>query len=95
MTPFQTAVLFGLTAGAIACLLGIYRAVQRLSEALFLIRTELTRINSKLERIEVVDTNASSKPFASYDADPVFEAAIDRAFERLQTGGEKESADAR
>ena len=94
MTTFQISVLFGLTAGAVACFLGIYRAVQRLSEVLFLIRNELTKINSKLERVEIVDTNASLNPFAPYDADQVFEVAIDRAFERLQTGGEKASSDA-
>ena len=84
MYTWQIIVLFALTACAIVCLLAIRKAVERLTEAIFFVRTELTRINAKLVAVEAVNKDDSHKPLE--DPDPSLEA-IETAisnFEKLK-----------
>jgi hypothetical protein len=80
MFTWQIIVSFVLAAGAIGCLLGICSAVKRLSEAVFFVRTELTKINSKLEAVEVAGRRDINEPDESLEA---IETAISN-FEKLK-----------
>ncbi len=70
MAILQIFILVVLGGSAIGCLFGIYRTIGKLSDAVFSVRLELTRLNSKLEKIEVAEP------------DRFFEAAI-RDLEQL------------
>jgi len=54
MSTWQIAVLFAMAGCAIGCLLGICRAVEKLVKSIFSLRTELTRMNAKLESVETI-----------------------------------------
>ena len=64
MTIWQTLILSALAACAIGCLLGIYKAIEKLTSGIFALRAELTKMNTKLQAIEVSQS------------DPSFESAI-------------------
>ncbi len=64
MSIWQTLIFFALAACAVGCLFGIYRSIENLSRAIFAVRTELTKMNTKLQAIEVSES------------DPSFESAI-------------------
>jgi len=84
METWQVIALFALTAGAIGCLLGIRKAVERLTEALYFVRTELTRINAKLVTVEAANKEDANtrveEPDTSLEA---IETAISN-FEKLK-----------
>jgi hypothetical protein len=86
MQTWLIVVLLAMTGGAIACLFGICKAIEKLTQGVFFIRTELTKLNAKLEGAEVAKKAESPKPTGQYESDPFFEAAIDDAFERLKIG---------
>ena len=75
MSIWQVIVIFSMAGCAIGCLLGIYRAICKLTKAVSSIGTELTKINSKLERIEAVNGEDTSLQ--------AMEAAIS-SFEKLK-----------
>ena len=86
MSTWQITVLFALAGCAIGCLLAIRKAIERLSEGIFFIRTELTKINSKLEAVEAVNREDPKKPMEQHEPDDAF-AAIEAAisnFEKLK-----------
>ena len=79
------AIVFSVLAGcAIGCLLAVRKAVERLSEGVFFIRTELTKLNSKLEAVQTINKDevnrAVEEPDTSLEA---IEAAIS-SFEKLK-----------
>jgi len=84
MVTWQAIVLFALAGCAIGCLLALRKAVERLSEGVFFIRTELTKLNSKLDAVEAVNRDhakgAIEEPDTSLEA---IEAAISN-FEKLK-----------
>lgn len=80
MFTWQMIASFVLAVCAIGCLLGICSAIKRLSEGVFFIRTELTKINSKLESVEVANSRNLNESDESFEA---IEAAIS-SFEKLK-----------
>jgi len=86
MLTWQIAVLLVLAGCAVGCLLGIFKAIQRLSEGVFFIRTELTKLNSKLETVEAVNRDDLKKPIGQHEPDDSFEAieAAISNFEKLK-----------
>ncbi len=74
MATWQMIVLFVLAGGGIGCLFGICKAIEKLSNAIFSIRIELTRLNAKLDGVQVTESDHS------------FEAAI-RDIENLVKKG--------
>jgi hypothetical protein len=54
MSTWQIVVIFAMAGCAIGCLVGICRAIDKLTKAVFSLRTELTKIDAKLESIEPV-----------------------------------------
>jgi hypothetical protein len=60
MSIWQVIVLFAMAGCAIGCLLIIYKAIWKLTKAVSSIGSELTKINSKLERIEAVNGEDTS-----------------------------------
>ena len=93
MQTWLIVALLAIAGGAIACLFGICKAIEKLTEGVFFIRTELTKLNAKLEGAEVAKKENSPKPSGQYEPDPFFEAAIDDAFERLKIGIAKPQSD--
>ncbi len=89
MADWQIIALFVLAGCAIGCLLGIYKAVEQLSRAIFSIRMELTKMNSKLEAVETVNKQQPGKPAGkTYEPNPSLEKAI-RDLENLDVRLEK------
>lgn len=87
MSTWQITAIFALAACAIGCLLGICKAIERLSESIKFIRTELTKIDSKLEAVEVVNNRDDlKKPVDQNEADHSLEAleAAISSFEKLK-----------
>ncbi len=64
MSIWQTLIFSALAACAIGCLWVIYKAIENLTNGIFALRVELTKMNTKLQAIEVSQT------------DPSFESAI-------------------
>ena len=87
MSTWQITVLFAIMAGcAIGCLFGIYRAMEKLARALFSIGAELTKMSTKIEKIETVNGDYPTKTMDQYGPDPSLEdieAAISK-FEKLK-----------
>ncbi len=86
MYTWQITISVVLAVGAIGCLLGICKAIQRLTEAIFFIRMELTKINSKLDAVEVGNRDDLKKPTEQNQVDDSFEvieAALSN-FEKLK-----------
>lgn len=76
MSNWQMIILFAITGFTIGSLIAIYRAVERLSKAVFTIGAELKKINSKLERIEIVSRDDAARAGAVYGIDDSIEAAL-------------------
>jgi hypothetical protein len=60
MSIWQVIVLFAMAGFAIGCLFGICRAIGKLTKGISSIGAELTKMNSKLERIEAVNGDDTS-----------------------------------
>ena len=60
MSTWQIAVLFALAGCAIGCLLGIFRAIEKLVKGVLSVGAELTKINAKLESVEAVKGDDTS-----------------------------------
>ena len=76
MATWQMIILLAITGCTIGSLIGIYKAVERLSKAVFTIGSELKKINSKLERIEAVGKDDAARLAAAYGVDDSIEAAL-------------------
>ena len=86
MSTWQIAVLFAMAGCAIGCLLGICRAIEKLTKVFFSIGTELTNLNAKIEKIEAVNRDDYQKSMDHNDLDSSLEdieAAISN-FEKLK-----------
>ena len=87
MYNWQIVVVFVMAACAIGCLWGIYGAVKKLATSMVSIGAELTKMNEKLEIVEVRDNPKKSKdhgePDTSIEGLEALEAAIS-SFERLK-----------
>ncbi len=59
MATWQMIVFMALAGSMIACLFGICKAIEKLSNGIASIRLELTRMNTKLERIEIDESDHS------------------------------------
>jgi hypothetical protein len=83
MSTWQIIILFTMAGSAVACLLWICTAIEKLFKAIFSIGTELTRMNAKIEKIEAV---SKDQPAAQDTVDSAFadiEAALSN-FEKLK-----------
>ena len=60
MSIWQVIVIFAMAGLAIGCLLGICRALFKLARGISAMGAELTKMNSKLERIEAVNGDDTS-----------------------------------
>ena len=69
-------IAFVLAGCAIGCLIGICRAIGKLSKSVLSIGTELNKINAKLEGIEVASRDNPPKTTSSYESNSSVEAAI-------------------
>ena len=86
MAIWQMIVLFAMAGCAIGCLLGICLAVLKLAKGVTIVSTELTKLNAKLESIEVVNRDDARSPAEQSAVDPLFadlESAISN-FEKLK-----------
>jgi hypothetical protein len=83
-------VLFVIAGGAVACLIGIYWAVERLTKSVLALGGELTRINAKLEGIEAVNNEDAREPDGRREPEASLENAI-RGLEKLRIDLEKPS----
>jgi hypothetical protein len=86
MLIWQTLVLFTLAACAICCLLGIYRAIEKLAKGILSVGAEITKMNAKLETIEAVNRDDPAKPMDRSESDTALEdieSAISK-FEKLK-----------
>ena len=86
MSIWQITVLFALSACAICCLLGVYRAIEKLAKGILSVGAEIAKMNAKLESIEAVNRNDLKKPMDRSESDTALEeieAAISN-FEKLK-----------
>jgi|WetSurMetagenome_2_1015567.scaffolds.fasta_scaffold09364_2 hypothetical protein len=84
MSIWQITVFIGIAGCTIGCLLGIFRAIEKLAKSLFSIGAELTKINAKLESVEAVNSDDPKKPMDHYESDlEAIETAIS-SFEKLK-----------
>jgi hypothetical protein len=84
MSIWQIVVLIAIGSCAVACLLGICIAIQKLAKAISAIEAVLKKMNSKLESVEAVSKENPEKPFDRHDSDfAEIEAAIS-SFEKLK-----------
>ena len=86
MSIWQISVLFAMAGCAIGCLLGIYKALEKLAKGILSIGAELTKLNTKLQSIEAVSRDDSKKPMDQSEPDTSLEdleAAIAN-FEKLK-----------
>ena len=60
MSIWQITVLFALAGCAIGCLLAICRAIEKLVKGVSSLKAELSKMSSKLERIEAVNGDDTS-----------------------------------
>jgi len=79
MSVYLLMVLFVLAVCAIGCLLGIFKAVEKLAKSIFSIGAELAKINAKLEKIEAINVDEQESD-TSLEA---LEAAVSN-FEKLK-----------
>ncbi len=84
MFNWQIAVLFAVAACAIGCLLGICRAIGKLTKGILSVGAELTKLNEKIERIEAVSRDEPRAPVDRFGPElEDIEAAISN-FEKLK-----------
>ena len=86
MSIWQISVLFAMAGCAIGCLLGIYKALEKLAKGILSIGAELTKMNAKLQSIEAVNREDPKKPMDESDSETsieAIEAAISN-FEKLK-----------
>jgi hypothetical protein len=76
MATWQMIILLAITGCTIGCLIGIYKAVERMSKAVFTVGAELKKMNAKLERIEAVSKDDAARPVTAYGVDDSIEAAL-------------------
>ncbi len=83
MSIWQMSVLFAAAGCALACFLGIWRALERLAKGVFSVGAELTKLNAKIEGIEAVTRDDSRKPADQLGLDPSLED-IEAALSNLE-----------
>ena len=86
MSTWHIVVLFAMAAGAIVCLLGIFRAIERLAKGIYSLEAEIKRMNAKQTSVETVNREESGKPADESEPDSALaalEAAISN-FEKLK-----------
>ncbi len=84
MSTWQIIVLLVLAGCAIGCLLGIYKAIEKLAQGVVSIGAQLTRMNAKLESVEAVNGDDRKKTTDKYEPGlEDIEAAISN-FEKLK-----------
>ncbi len=84
MSTWQIIVFLGTAGCAIGCLFGIFKSIEKIGQGVFGIRAELTKINAKMEGIEVVNNTGPEKPMDQYEPSLAdIEAAISN-FEKLK-----------
>ena len=86
MSNWQIIVLFAMAGGAICCLLGIIKAVDKLAKGIFSLGAEIAKMNAKLQSIEAVNRDDPKKPIDQSEPDILLEdleAAISN-FEKLK-----------
>jgi hypothetical protein len=76
MATWQMIILLAVTGCTIGSLIGIYKAVERLSKAVFTIGAELKKMNGKLERVEAASKDDAARPANPYGIDDSIEAAL-------------------
>lgn len=82
MSTLQITVFISLAGCAIGCLLGICKAIERLSKGIFSIGAELTKLNAKLESIETVNSDDPKRSISKTDLVASIDGAL-RALEKL------------
>ncbi len=84
MSTWQTIILLGMAGCALGCLFGIFKSIERLGEGIFGIRTELTKMNAKVESIEAANKAGPEEPTDKDEPDLAdIEAAVSN-FEKLK-----------
>ena len=73
MLTWQITLLFVMAGCAICCLLGICIAIDKLARGIFSIGAEITKMNAKLESIEVVNRDDPKKPMDQSEPDTSLE----------------------
>jgi hypothetical protein len=86
MSTWHLVVVFAIAAGVIVCLLGIWRAVEKLAKGILSLAAELKQMNAKLTSVETVNRDESGKPANETEPDTALEAleAAISNFEKLK-----------
>jgi len=84
MSTWQITILIVTAGCTIGCLLGVWRAIERLAKEISSIGAELTKMNAKLESVETINRDDAKKLMDQYEPDlESIEAAISN-FEKLK-----------
>lgn len=87
MSIWYTLILVALASCMIHCLWQIFKAIEKLTEGISTVSSELVKMNSKLDGVESVSGEESSKSMSQQDTDvdaiEAIEAAISN-FENLK-----------
>jgi hypothetical protein len=85
MSIWVILILLALASCMIGCLFGIFKATERLANGIFSIRTELVKMNAKLERIEAVSGEDSQRPMTQQESDVEAIEAIEAAISNFES----------
>lgn len=84
MSIGQILILVAVITSMIGCLLGIIRAIERLTNGIISVRGELAKMNVKLERIEAISGEDPKKPKDRQESDMEAIEAIEAAISNFE-----------
>ncbi len=84
MSIWLILILLAMAGCMIGCLYGIFRATEGLANGIFSVRTELVKMNAKLDRIEAVSGEDSQRSMGQQESDVEAIEAIEAAISNFE-----------